>query len=243
MEYLKITKGSDYWILPDNAWISGVPFTVRRKENARALQHGVIDTGDGKVSGRTVELTVIVNENSSAAYFAMMDKVKRWLYKRDLRLYVTLNRYINLTMLYQFKEEFIPGLTNRCSSVKAEFKCDDPFFYDDDVKSVTGTDVLTVNNIGNVDAPPVITATASGAVPSVKITNAANGRMCAYQDPQFITGKTLVIDTAQAKVERDGVNTINAFSGTFHSLEVGNNVFTVEAADCAIKISYTPRWL
>lgn len=243
MEFLRIVKDGDSWTLPDNSWISGVPFTVRRKENARALQHGVIDSGDGKVSGRTVELTMIVREETASTYFSAMDEIKRRMYRRNQKLYVTQSRYINLTSLYQFKEEFMPGLANRCSSVSAEFKCGDPFFYDDEVRNVMGTDVLTVNNIGNVDATPVITITATGAAPSIKITNAANGRVCVYQDPQLIAGKVLVIDTAQAKVERDGVNTINAFSGTFQILEVGANEFTVEAVNCTVKISYTPRWL
>lgn len=249
MEYLKLLKGVDVWELPENSWITGVPFTTRRKENERALQHGVIDSGDGKVSGRTVELTIIVNEPTSAAYFATMDEIKRRLYRRDMRLYVTPSRYINLTSLYQFKEEFMPGLTNRMSTVSAEYKADDPFFYDEAVRSASITvtaspATLTVDNISNVDTPPVITVTATGALPHVKITNAANGRVCIYQDPQLIAGQRLVIDTAAATVKRNGVNTINAFSGTFHILEVGANVFTIECNPAAtVNISYTPRWL
>lgn len=249
MEYLKLAKGGGVWTLPDNSWISGVPFTTRRKEHARALQHGVIDSGDGKVSGRTVELSMIINEPTSAAYFTAMDDIKRRLYRRDMRLYVTESRYINLTSLYQFKEEFAPGLANRMSTVSAEFKANDPFFYDEAERSVSvivgeSPAGLTVDNISNVDAPPVITVIPTGAVPVFKITNAANGRVCVYQDPQLIAGQVLVIDTAAATVTRNGTNTINAFSGTFHVLEVGENVFTIECNPaCTVEISYTPRWL
>lgn len=249
MENLRLVKDSDVWALPENAWISGVPFTVRRNEEARALQHGTIDTGDGKVEGRTVELTVMVKEKTAAAYFASMDEIKRRLYRREMKLYVTGSRYINLTSLYQFKEEFEEGFANRCSSVEAEFKCDDPFFYDDSDVSVSAAVAeppmtLTVGNVGNVDTPPIITVTATGALPSVKITNAANGRMCVYQDPQLIAGQVLTINTAVATVERSGTNTINAFSGTFHQLEVGENVFAIECNPaCTVVISYTPRWL
>lgn len=249
MEYLKLVKDSDIWTLPDNAWITGVPFTTRRKENDRALQHGVIDSGDGKVSGRTVELTMIIKELTAADYFSVMDEIKRRLYRRDMRLYVTASRYINLASLYQFKEEFEPGLTNRTSTVSAEFKADDPFFYDEAERNadITVTETpatLVINNISNVDTPPVITIAASGAVPYIKMTNAANGRVCIYQDPQLIDGQMLVIDTTAATVTRNGTNTINAFSGTFHILEVGENVFTVECNPaCTVNISYTPRWL
>lgn len=249
MENLRLVKDSDVWALPENAWISGVPFTVRRHEEDRALQHGTIDTGDGKVEGRTVDLTIMVKEKTASAYFATMDEIKRRLYRREMKLYVTESRYVNLTSLYQFKEEFAEGMTNRCSSVEAEFKCDDPFFYDDgDVSSsipiAESPATLAVDNIGNVDAPPIITVTATRALPSVKITNAANGRMCIYQDPQFIAGQVLTINTATATVERSGTNTINAFSGTFHQLERGANEFTIECSPaCTVKISYTPRWL
>lgn len=249
MEYLRLVKDSDDWLLPDNAWISGVPFTVRRKENARALQHGVIDSGDGKVGGRTVELTVIVNEPTSAAYFSVMDTIKRRLYRREQKLYVTENRYINLTSLYQFKEEFQPGLTNRCSTVSAEFKCGDPFFYDDNPVSETlvisqTPDTLIIDNIGNVDTPPIITIEATGIVPSIKITNNANGRVSLYKDPQLVAGQTLVMDTALATVGRNEINTINNFSGAFHILEAGINEFEFDCDPaCTVTISYTPRWL
>lgn len=249
MEHLKLVKGTDVWTLPDNSWISGVPFTTRRKETARALQHGVMNSGDGKIDGRTVELSIIVNETTSAAYFTAMDEIKRRLYRRDMRLYVTKNRYINLASLYQLKEDFFPALTNRCSAISAEFKADDPFFYNDADQSAEITvaeppAALTVSNISNIDTPPVITVTATGAIPYIKITNAANGRMCVYQDPQLIAGQALVIDTAAATVRRNGTNTINAFSGTFPQLETGENVFTIECNPaCTVSAAYTPRWM
>lgn len=248
MEHLRLVKDTDEWVLPDNAWISGIPLTVRRKDNARALQHGTIDSGDGKINGRTVELTIIVDEPTTDAYFAMMNTIKGRLYRREQKLYVNETRYVNLTSLYQVKEEFVPGLSNRCCKLSAEFKADDPFYYEDDMESVTqvisaSPATLTVNNIGNVDTPPVITIVATGVVPSIKIYNKANRRVCLYKDPQMIAGQTLVIDTAEATVKRNGVNTINNMSGAFHVLERGNNEFEIECEPrCTITISYVPRW-
>lgn len=248
MEHLRLVRGSDEWALPDNAWISGVPFTVRRKENARALQHGTIDSGDGKINGRTVELTIIVDEPTTDTYFATMNEIKGRLYRREQKLYVNKTRYINLTSLYQVKEEFVPGLSNRCCKLTAEFKADDPFYYEDTPRSITqvisaSPSTVTVNNIGNVDAPPIITIIATGVLPSIKITNKTNGRVCLYKDPQMIAGQTLVIDTALATAKRNGINTINNMSGAFHVLERGINVFEIECAPyCAVRISYIPRW-
>lgn len=248
MEHLRLVKGSDEWVLPDNAWISGIPFTVRRKENARALQHGTIDSGDGKINGRTVELTIIVDEPTTDDYFAKMSEIKGRLYRREQKLYVTETRYINLTSLYQIKEEFVPGLSNRCCKLNAEFKADDPFYYDDTPVSETlvvsaSPATLTVNNIGNVDTPPIITIVAAGVLPSIKISNSSNGRGCLYKDPQMIAGQTLVIDTALATVARSSVNALNNLWGAFHVLERGTNVFWIECEPaCTITITYTPRW-
>jgi len=248
MESLRLVKGSDDWALPDNAWIDGVPFTVRRKESDRACQHGAVDTGDGKIEPRTVSLTILVNESSQALYFAAVDAIKRRLYRRSQKLYVTANRYINLTSLYSFKEEFIKGFANRRCWITAEFKCNDPFFYSDtpvvaEFAITESPHVFTVNNSSNVDTPAEITVTAAAAVPAVQLTNTTNGRMSYYADPQLTGGASVIFDTANATVERDGSNTINAFSGTFIELETGDNVFSYEGAPCIIKVLYTPRWL
>ena len=113
MESLRLVKNSDEWILPDDSWIIGVPFTVRRKESDRACQHGTVDTGDGKINSRTVDLTIYVSEETQVGYFAAVDAIKKRLYRRDQKLYVTPSRYINLSSLYSFKEEFITGFANR----------------------------------------------------------------------------------------------------------------------------------
>jgi len=248
MESLRLVKGSDNWVLPDNAWISGVPFTVRRKESDRACQHGTIDTGDGKIDSRTVDLTIYVSEETQAEYFAAMDAIKRRLYRRDQKLYVTADRYINITSLYSFKEEFITGFANRRCFITAEFKCNDPFFYSEtsvvaEIAITETPQVFTIINSGNVDAHALITVTAATAVPIVQLTDTTNGRMSYYADPQLTDGAAVVFDTANATVERNGSNTINAFSGTFIELDPGDNAFSYEGAPCIVKIQYTPRWL
>ena len=249
MENLRLVKGADDWTIPDDAWISGVPFTVRRKESDRACQHGVIDTGDGKIDSRTVSLTIYIEEDTQSEYFATMDALKKRLYRKDQKLYVTTTRYIVLSSLYSFKEEYITGFVNRKCFVTAEFKCNDPFFYSSTPEVATvavasSPHTFTVTNIGNVDVPPVIKISASDAVPSVQLTNNTNARLCLYQDPQLIADTVLEIDNGAATVERDRTNTLNAFSGTFHSLESGANVFEYEGvAAVSIEITYTPRWL
>lgn len=249
MENLKIVKGSDTWTLPDNAWIKGLEADVRTKQTARSNQHGKIETGDGKIDGRTLELTIFVDEISAVAYHAAVDAIKAKLYRADQQLYVSLtNRYINLARLDKLKDEMVEGFAFRRAFIVASFRCNDPFWYSTTAASQNETiainpQSLAVINTGNVDTPAIITVTAATAVPSIKITNAADGREMTYSDPSLTDGAAVVFDSAAGTVKRDGTNTINNFGGTFMQLQPGNNTLTFEGAACELNVSYTPRWL
>lgn len=248
MDGLKIIHKDGEWIPPDMAWVTGIAATVKHESQDRALQHGVILTGDFKVDSRSPELHFYILASSEDEYTAMRDEYLGHLYSEDMRICI-FDRSIELSCIDSIKEEFFSGYLRRRSEVTVTFVSADPFWYASEDKSaslkVTASPAtLKVENIGKIDTPPIITITATGAMPYIKITNSANGRMCIYQDPQFIAGQVLTINTATATVERSGTNTINAFSGTFHQLQRGANVFTVECNPaCTVKISYTPRWL
>jgi phage-related protein len=249
VENLKIVKGSDTWTLPDNAWIKGLEADIRTKQTARSNQHGKIETGDGKVDGRVLELTIFVDEASAALYHAAVDAIKAKLYRTDQKLYVSLtNRYINLARLDKIKDEMEVGFAFRRAFITASFRCNDPFWYSTTAASqdetiTTNPQSLAVINTGNVDAPAVITVTAATAVPSIKITNAADGREMTYNDTSLTGGAEVVFDSAAGTVKRDGTNTINNFGGTFLQLQPGSNTLTFEGAACELNVSYTPRWL
>lgn len=249
MENLKIVKGSDTWTLPDNAWIKGLEADVRTKQTARANQHGKIETGDGKIDGRTLELTIFVDEASAAAYHAAVDSIKAKLYRNDQQLYVSLtNRYINLARLDKIKDEILTGFAFRRAFIVASFRCNDPFWYSTTEATQAATistnpQSIAVNNTGNVDTPAIIAVTAATAVPSIKITNAADGREMTYNDTSLTSGAVVVFDSASGTVKRDGTNTINNFGGTFLQLQPGSNTLTFEGAACELNVSYTPRWL
>ena len=253
MEYLRLVKDNDNWYLPDESWISELPFNVRYKGVSKALAHGTVNTGDGKIDGRSITLTTLVDECCIADYLATMDTLKRRLYRPNQRLYVAEDRYIKLSSLYSFKDDMEKGFKNRRCTVEAVFKCDDPFFYADDIQTqsfTVSTDVtvsgyvFTIENISNVDVPPVITITASDIVDNAILQNNLNGRLSRYADPQLTSGVSVVMDSVNATVERKGaVNTINNFFGTFQHLETGSNEFVYKGKPCVIKVEYLPRWL
>lgn len=249
MENLKIVKGSDTWTLPDNAWIKGLEADIRTKQTARSNQHGKIETGDGKIDGRVLELTIFVDEVSAAAYHAAVDAIKAKLYRNDQQLYVSLtNRYINLARLDKIKDEMEVGFAFRRAFIVASFRCNDPFWYSTTEATQAATmstnpQSITVNNTGNVDTPAVISVTAATAVPTLKIKNLTDGREMTYSDPNLTGGAVVVFDSAAGTVKRDETNTINNFGGTFMQLQPGSNQLTVESAACSIAINHTPRWL
>lgn len=254
MESLTLVCGTDEWPLPDDAWMDPPQLEIRRKASDRACQHGTVDSGDGKVDERDVSLTFYVRAETQAEFFSVMDEVRRKLYRRDQRLYVTDSRYINLKSLYKVKEEFVDGFANRWVKVEAGFKATDPFFYTTDTKTQTvsvagsGTDIvqtISVDNIGNADTPPVITVTAPATAADVmfELVNSANSRKSRYADPNLTMGASLVMNTGAATVDLGGKNALNNFTGTFQVLEPGVNVFTYTGGACIISITYTPRYM
>lgn len=249
MENLKITKGADAWTLPENSWVSDLTGTVRSHYQDRACQHGAVNTGDGKLDKRKIEVTIYVDEETEPRYFSALDFIKGKLYRTDMQLYISESRYINLDALSSYSEETVTGFANRRCFVKAMFICADPLWYSVQQTAVnvdvsTNPQSITLRNMGNIETPFVLTLTAdSVAVPEIKLTNTETGAITYYKDPQMAVGSSVVIDSAAGTVKRNGSNSINAFRGVFPTIMPGDNVFTIESAACAFSAAYRPRWL
>lgn len=249
MENLKIVKDNDTWTLPENAWIGDLPFSVRGNYQNRACQHGGVNTGDGKIDSRKIEITIYVDAETGPRYFAALDFIKSKLYREDMKLYIAESRYVNLDALNSFSEENITGYMNRRCFVKATYHCTDPFWYgaEESVNTfaISGSpQTVTLRNDGNIETPLIVTVTAdSVAVPEIKITNITTGRAMYYKDPQMAVGASVVINAETGSVLRNGGNSINAFRGTFPTIAPGENELSVESAACALGIAYRPRWL
>lgn len=249
MEYLRLVKDDDEWVLPTDSWIDSVPASVRADTQERAFQHGSVKTGSGKIEERIVALSILATAGSQAEYLALSGEIKRKLYRENQRLYIAPDRYINLAVMDSLEEKFDKGFLLRQAVIRAEFKCTDPFWYSTPVEATvapTGTPrAFTLANGGNVDTAPVITVTApaSGTVPEVRITNAANGRESVFRDPRLANGAAVTIDGVAGTVTLDGDNAVNAFYGAFPRLEPGDNAMTYTGAKCSIAITYDQRWL
>lgn len=249
MEYLRLVKDDNEWVLPADSWIDSVPASVRADTQARAFQHGSVMVGSGKIAERVVALSILISAGSQAEYLTAAAEIKRKLYRTDQKLYIAEDKYINLAVLDSIEEKFDKGFLLRQAVLTAEFKATDPFWYSTPVEaavSPTGTPrAFTLANDGNVDTAPVITVTApaTGTVPEVRITNAANGRESVFRDPRLANGAAVTIDGVAGTVTLDGDNAVNAFYGAFPRLEPGANAMTYTGARCSIAITYDQRWL
>lgn len=147
------------------------------------------------------------------------------------------------------------------------FKCDDPFFYAVDSRSVNWSapynGQTTVTNNGSVACPVTITLKAPGdtsesyaaagigttnygsgtKTSNVKIT--INGVSVTYTGE--ISGSDVVkIDTKEFTVTKNGVNDIAHWSGDFPDLAAGSNTITETdemGVGASVTFDFTERWI
>ena len=125
----------------------------------------------------------------------------------------------------------------------------DPFFYSvnpvSQAQAITSTPTtVTINNLGNIDAPLIVSIAASADCSAVSVTNETDSnRQFALADVQLVAGQTAVVNAALGTVYRGTSNTINTFSGAFLSLLPGLNTITYTGGNCTLTLGYTPRWL
>lgn len=245
--YLK--KDGSIYTLPLYSALSGLSVERRISDTPKVSQHGGTPTGDGKINSRTIDISVFIDGQNQADYLAQVDELKRNLSLTDAELFITDNRYINISGLNKLKEEFISGFYLVKANITATLKALDPFLYDTDPvvisEPIAATpQQFTVNNPGNIDTPLIIAITANSLNSAITLKNITDkNRILTYTDAGFTAGKTLVISALGGTVKLNGSNTINAFTGTFMSLLPGDNIFEYTGGNCTIAMSYSVRWL
>lgn len=246
---MKLVKGSSTYTFPTYSLCES-DAEVRCDDSEKAFSHGSIMTGDGKIDARDVTVEVeLIDCTSEATYRTAIDALKLAAYRQDQKLYLDDDRYINVKSLKKISEEFYDGYYRVRAKVKLVFFCPDPFFYattgtTQEVEIIESPQSFTVNNTGNLDSPPIITIapTATNSVLSL-VNTSDNSRTFSYSDASLGDGDTLVIDSTDGTVERDGTNVLNNVSGTFLQLLAGNNVITYTGPLGTITVDYVQRWL
>jgi len=236
------------YALPKYVVLSAADLSKRVDATSKMFAHGGINTADNKVDYREIEIVITINQSTTAEYFAVVDLLKRYLSQSDYKLYITSDRYINISNLSSISETYIDGWYLKKAELTITLLALDPFWYTGTATSMTTITAtgqsFKVTNSGSIDSPATITITATDACTSISLTNTTDsGRIFSYADVSFLSGTVLVVNTTDGTVELDGTSTINYLTGTFLSLLPGNNVFTYTGGTCTIEISYPVRWL
>lgn len=246
---MHVIKDNERYDLPKLSALTGLSVSTRNTATSKMFQHGGLNTADNKVDYREIEISIFINGKNQRDYLAQVDELKRYLVRANQKLYITEDRYINISSLSSISEEFLSGYYLTRGNLTVTLMALDPFFYSayDVQHSVTITATgqqFYVNHPGNIDTPVIITITASELLSNISLCNETdNGRLMTYSDANFTASTSLVISNIDGTVELDGDNTINNFSGTFLSLLSGDNLFTWTGGSCTITMNYSVRWL
>ena len=246
---MKLVKGATTYTFPTYTSFES-DIAARCDDSEKAFSHGAVMTGDGKIDARDVTVEVeLIDYTTASAYRTALDALKQAAYRQDQKLYNDDDRYINIKGLKKISEEFYEGFYGVRATVKLTFYCPDPFFYADTAttQEVTITEspqTFTVTNGGNMDTPPVITIEPTETNSVLSLVNTTdNSRTFSYSDASFGDGDSLVIDSTDGTVERDGTNVLNNVGGTFLQLLSGDNSITYTGPLGTITFDYTQRWL
>ena len=251
---LKIVKNSKTYVLPELSSLDGYGGnSIRTDEETMAFSHGVVETGDGKVDYKTLELEVYVIGVNQMDHDNQYNTLLRHLYQQNYKLYVREDRYINIARLNEIEHSFFDGYHQVRSKVTATLKANDPFFYDvteiierrtiNDSPISTAKTLYVVND-SNVDVSPIITVMATNTCPSIIMANTTDdNRQFKYADLSLAAGVSVTIDGQTGTVYRGTANTLNAFSGAFLKLLAGENEITYTGENCIIDFKFTRRWL
>lgn len=246
---LLIKNGSIYALPEGKTSIDGLGTDFRTKQEDRAGSHGSVEIGDGKAGKKNITIDVHIFGQSIADHDYQYDELMAALSRRDQQLYIRPDRYINLARMDKVTRKNIGGHQFRYSQVTAVMIATDPFFYAvqtvSQARAIASTPTtVTINNLGNIDAPLIVSIAASADCSAVTVTNETDSnRQFALADVQLVAGQTAVVNAALGTVYRGTSNTINTFSGSFLSLLPGENTITYTGGNCTLTLGYTPRWL
>jgi phage-related protein len=132
-----------------------------------------------------------------------------------------------------------------CKTIKISFECEFPYWEDtaftDDSNVMAGDGAFATDCTGSDDIVlPIITITATADCPSIKITNLDDGGMYfEYNNPQFVAGSVLIIDSAMGTITLNG-NDARSYimpGSAFLRLQPMNNNFYYLGAACTIVVS------
>ena len=236
MERLRIVKGVDDYTLPERLVILDDSFKIRSKTMDKVFAPGAADISDGEVKEKLVRIEGVIAIDSRAAYVDLARRIKQKVYRKDYKLYLGTDYFLNIAKGLDFRAKYLEGGNYNRTRMAIDLLALDPFWYyksEDSVEETISEDghEWTVNNGGNVNAFPVITIAADTTIANLIIQNETDipsgetqGLKFQYQDPAFsLSSPSLSVDCQEGTVYRSETNTIRYFTGAFLKLLPGDN--------------------
>jgi len=177
------------------------------------------------------------------------------LYDQDLRLYRPAgDYYLPVKSLVKLLKKPVKGQYGVAWQVMLEWMLADPFWYSptessdtESVVSVPKTWTVNVPSPVNWEISPRIEVVSTSSLAAgFTLLNNTNNQRFQYTDSNFTGGQTLEVDCKEGTVELDGVSSIENFSGSFITLEPGNNSITMAGAGgplTSVVFNWYPRFL
>lgn len=226
--------------------------SLRGKSEDRALSHGGVETGDGKISSKTIDLSFYLQCETRAEFQKEFGKIKALFMQEGIRLYLgNTNEYYLVSRLVKTKTKPQKGFKGRFSEITLSLRCADPFRYSENRSKKSfelGLNAesewidLEVDCISNIDTPVIITFKPSGALTNFSLLSVGRKESLVISDTMLTPESTMVINGENGTVYRDSSNAINTMTGTFISLDPGKNILRYKGASGLLSIEYRARW-
>ena len=225
-------------------------FQVKSRLQGRSFSDGGIDIGDGKVSPKTINLTVVIYGDSESDFLTKIDNFKTAICQKNKRLTPDgFSRYINIKTVKSAVADWInPQQYKKGQKFNVSFVCEDPFWYDTQEQSHTETitsspTTFSITNDGTAETFATIEITAASDISTLLFENTTNDTQFDYTETSFLDTNVLTVNSVDGTVEREDADTIKFFSGSFIKLNPGSNSLKYTGGNCSIIVKHFKRYI
>lgn len=239
-----VDENNNTYDFPFDFWITDDDFTLSSNIKNIAFGSGGRNTADNFPEARSITIEGAVRADT----LAELETKKRALYNACLKggkLYVsddTVTRYITVSNA-AFSSSY-QGDYRLEKPITIDFVCEYPFWQDDtETEAVLAGGTVTIDNSGSdFILLPIITINANQGfdLPSVTVTNESDGNMTfTYNDPNFVIGDILEVDSIDGTVKKNNNNVIVYYSpASFLRLINDTNIITYSGNDATVTVKY-----
>ena len=210
-----------------------------------AGRHGAFDFG-ATLSPKRFELTCACSQTNSVTLQGVLRSLAAFLLDSNGRprtMQLTLDIDTTRTYYVRWSGSLPVDRNSGTATFILPLVAYDPFAYGSEIRSnfvITGTNTYMVNNIGSIEAHPMIEVTGSFTTLSIKV----GSRTLVYNESKSSAG-TLVIDCNKMSAKLGATNKNNKVSGDWLKLATGTNNVEINGTglNCTVSFFIKPKYL